>query len=34
MKYPGVNLAEYNLDNYELSLDRNGPKADGKPVIC
>ena len=33
LTYPGVNLAEYNLDNYTLSLDSNGPIANGKPVV-
>ena len=25
IEYPGINLAEYNLDNYYLSLDKHGP---------
>lgn len=33
LQYPGINLAEYNLDNYSFSLDRHGPKADGLPVV-
>lgn len=33
LRYPGINLAEYNLDNYRLSKDSEGPKADGYPVI-
>ena len=31
LQYPGVNLAEYNLDNYTLSLIL-GPKVNGQPV--
>ena len=31
--YPGINLAEYNLDRYRLQLGREGPSADGLPVI-
>lgn len=31
--YPGVNLAEYNLDRYRLSLDASGAHADGLPVV-
>ena len=33
LQYPGVNLAEYNLDNYDLTLDSHGPNANGLPVI-
>ena len=33
VKYPGINLAEYNLDNYWLELTRNKPYANGLPVI-
>ena len=33
LQYPGINLAEYNLDNYNFSLDRHGPKANGLPVV-
>lgn len=33
LQYPGINLAEYNLDNYTLRLENEGPCADGKPVI-
>ena len=33
LNYPGINLAEYNLDQYELSLNKEGPLANGKPVI-
>ena len=33
IEYPGINLAEYNLDNYYLSLDKNGPYANNRPVI-
>ena len=31
--YPGINLAEYNLDNLQLSLSASGPAANGLPVI-
>jgi hypothetical protein len=33
LRYPGINLAEYNLDNLELSLSAAGPAANGLPVI-
>ena len=33
LTYPGINLAEYNLDNYNLSLSKSGPFADNRPVI-
>ena len=33
LKYPGINLAEYNLDNYCLHLHEGCPYADSKPVI-
>ena len=33
LQYPGINLAEYNLDNVHLSLLANGPWANGLPVI-
>lgn len=33
LAYPGINLAEYNLDHYALSLSRQGPAANGLPVI-
>ena len=33
IQYPGINLAEYNLDNYTLSRDQEGPIANGLPVI-
>lgn len=33
LRYPGVNLAQYNLANYQLSLRANRPWADGLPVI-
>ena len=33
LQYPGINLAEYNLDNYRLNRDKEGPKANGLPVI-
>ena len=33
LQYPGINLAEYNLDNYSFTLDRNGPRANNLPVI-
>jgi len=31
--YPGINLAEYNLDNLQLSLSAAEPSANGLPVI-
>ena len=33
LQYPGINLAEYNLDNYSLYLSKNGPYANSQPVI-
>ena len=33
LMYPGINLAEYNLDNYKLSLTKSGPAVDGLPVV-
>lgn len=33
LSYPGVNLAEYNLDNYNLKLSKHGPLANELPVI-
>ena len=33
LQYPGINLAEYNLDNLDLSLLADGPWANGSPVI-
>lgn len=33
LQYPGVNLAQYNLGNYELAMSVNGPMANGLPVI-
>ena len=33
LAYPGINLAEYNLDNLQLSLSSAGPSANGLPVI-
>ena len=33
LRYPGVNLAQYNLGNYHLAIDTKGPTADGLPVI-
>lgn len=33
LQYPGINLAEYNLDNYSLTLNRRGPQANGLPVV-
>ena len=33
LQYPGINLAKYNLDNYTLSRDQEGPKANGLPII-
>ena len=33
LRYPGINLAEYNLDNLQLSLSAAGPAANGLPVI-
>lgn len=33
LRYPGINLAEYNLDNYILSLSKEGPFANNQPVI-
>ena len=33
LQYPGINLAEYNLDNFSLSLSKAGPMANGLPVI-
>lgn len=33
LRYSGINLAEYNLDNLELSLSAAGPAANGMPVI-
>ncbi len=33
LRYPGINLAEYNLDNVRLSLNSNGPLANELPVI-
>lgn len=33
LQYPGINLAEYNLDNHQLSLQSQRPWADGLPVI-
>ena len=33
LEYPGINLAEYNLDNYELTLSREGPRANGLPIV-
>ena len=33
LQYPGVNLAEYNLDNYKLSLDQDGPHANDLPIV-
>ena len=33
LQYPGINLAEYNLDNYNLQLSKQGPFANNQPVI-
>ena len=33
LQYPGVNLAQYNLGNYELDMSANGPMANGLQVI-
>lgn len=33
LRYPGINLAEYNLDHLQLSLQGDGPWANGLPVI-
>lgn len=33
LRYPGINLAEYNLDNLQLSLKGERPWANGLPVI-
>ena len=33
LRYPGINLAEYNMDNYDLRLSKSGPLANGCPVI-
>ena len=33
LRYPGINLAEYNLDNLQLSLSAAGPAANDLPVI-
>lgn len=33
LQYPGINLAEYNIDNYDLQLSKSGPSANGYPVI-
>jgi len=33
LKYPGVNLAQYNLGNYKLAMGTDGPTANELPVI-
>ena len=33
ISYPGINLAEYNLDNYRLSIHESKPYANGLPVV-
>ena len=33
LEYPGVNLAQYNLGNYNLEMSAGGPTANGFPVI-
>lgn len=33
LEYPGINLAEYNLDNYNIELKKGRPWADKLPVI-
>lgn len=33
LQYPGINLAEYNLDRYQLILNKHGLFANKKPVI-
>ena len=33
LKYPGNNIAEYNVDNLELGLNNKGPIANNQPVI-
>ena len=33
LQYPGINLAEYNLESYDLHVSKSGPFANDKPVI-